>query len=168
MRTKKCKSCLLCSLVNSCIHNISWPSFLNCNQNFQHIEERGIAIFQHFSDHKSFFGFSAGWTVVLTHSIASLSLYISSIGVLKLFKQHCSLHILRTSEKYGYKNYNAARKEVYDTDMKKVISYWLGHVSQVWSQHGLWFKFFSPLTVKVTPMLNAVVIVSVLPIQILY
>ena len=45
MRTKKCKSCLLCSLVNSCIHNIGWSSFWNCNQNFPHIEERGLAIF---------------------------------------------------------------------------------------------------------------------------
>ena len=60
------------------------------------------------------------------------------------------------------KKHNAERKEVYDTDIIQVIFYWPGHVSQVWSQH----EFFSLLSVKVTSMLNAVVIVSVLPIQI--
>jgi len=81
-------SYLLLSLVNSHIHNISLPSFQCCKYIFQNIEEQGIAIFQHFSNHKLLIVFSVECILDLTHNIASLLLYTSTMGVLKLSRHY--------------------------------------------------------------------------------
>ena len=57
-----------------------------------------------------------------------VGLTVSHMGVPDLFKQYCSLHILRISKILVTENHNAERKALY-TDIIEVISYCLSHVS---------------------------------------